>query len=101
MKWEIKLTKKVNKNVKKLPEGIQLRLLSLIKRMELFGPYLECWPSEEKQKYKNYGRLEGKGDKYHCHLKKGRPTYVACWEIHSNIILVEFYYVGSHEKAPY
>jgi hypothetical protein len=41
-------------------------------------------------------------DKRHCHLIKGRPTYVACWEVKDpkNKIL-EVYYVGTHEKAPY
>ncbi len=101
MKWEIRLTKKVNKGVKKLPEGIQFRLLALIKKMELYGPYLETWSKTEKAKFKNYGKLEGHENKYHCHLKKGRPTYVVCWEVHANVILVEFYYVGTHEKAPY
>ncbi|MBL6991693.1 MAG: cytotoxic translational repressor of toxin-antitoxin stability system [Bacteriovoracaceae bacterium] len=101
MKWEIRLTKKANKGVRKLPEEIQLRLLALIKKMEIYGPFLKSWSKIDRLKFKNYGKLEGHGNKYHCHLKKGCPTYVACWEIHSNIILVELYYVGSHEKAPY
>jgi len=39
---------------------------------------------------------------HHCHLKKGRPTYIAVWEINDKEIkLVEVTYVGTHEKAPY
>ena len=34
------------------------------------GPYRINWP--------NYGPLSVG---FHCHLKKGKPTYVACWRI--------------------
>jgi hypothetical protein len=38
----------------------------------------------------------------HCHLRKGRPTYVACWRIiDKKTKQIEVYYVGSHEGAPY
>ena len=41
-------------------------------------------------------------DKRHCHLQKGRPTYVCCWEvINKKRKIIEVYYVGTHEKAPY
>lgn len=26
----------------------------------------------------NYSQLKGKKDHHHCHVEKGRPTYVAC-----------------------
>lgn len=56
------------------------------------GPNLTKWP--------NYGAL-GK-NRFHCHLKKGRPTYVACWRvIDKQTREIEVYYVGTHEKAPY
>jgi len=99
--WEIRFSKKADKKLKNIPEGIQLRLLALIKKMEGMGPFLDSWPKVESSKFKNYGLLKGSDNKYHCHLKKGKPTYVVCWEVHLNIILVEFYYVGTHEKAPY
>jgi len=35
-------------------------------------------------------------------LRKGRPTYVAVWEIRKDEIrLIEVTYVGTHENAPY
>jgi len=38
----------------------------------------------------------------HCHLKKGKPTYVALWEEdRGEVRLVEVTYVGTHEDAPY
>lgn len=56
------------------------------------GPVRGNWP--------NYGRLSG--NLHHCHLKKGRPTYVAVWEVIDNTAsLVEVTYAGTHEKAPY
>ncbi|KAF3363225.1 hypothetical protein PHSC3_000243 [Chlamydiales bacterium STE3] len=38
---------------------------------------------------------------YHCHLEKERPTYVACWRVYKQEKLIEVYYAGTHEKAPY
>ncbi len=36
------------------------------------------------------------------HLKKGRPTYVAIWEVtDKEIRIIEVIYAGTHEKAPY
>ena len=53
--------------------------------------------------WKNYSKLNGMpGDKRHCHLSKGRPTYVCCWEVlDKKLKITEIYYVGTHEKAPY
>jgi hypothetical protein len=32
--------------------------------------------------WSNYGKLKGnKEDLRHCHLIKGNPTYVCCWEV--------------------
>jgi hypothetical protein len=52
----------------------------------------------------NYGKLKGtrKQDLRHCHLIKGKPTYVCCWKvINKQAQIIEGYYVGTHEKAPY
>jgi hypothetical protein len=56
------------------------------------GPQLPDWP--------HYGHL-GK-EHFHCHLRRGRPTYVACWRtVDKQTKQIEVYYVGSHEGAPY
>lgn len=60
------------------------------------GPIASDWP--------NYGKLHGKkgNDKRHCHLQRGKPTYVCCWEvIDKKRKIIEVNYVGTHEKAPY
>lgn len=85
-------TSKVEKQVHKLPESIQLKLRTLVLEIEVAGPVRGNW--------KNYGKLEE--IKHHCHIKSGHPTYVVCWEvIDKNKKTAEVYYVGTHEKAPY
>jgi hypothetical protein len=71
-------------------------MLLLIRDLEKNGP-------ETGGGWKNYGKLKGMhGDKRHCHLSKGLPTHVYCWElIDKNLKITEVYYVGTHEKAPY
>ena len=92
MAWTVIARKKVAKQVKNLPPAVRDTLFTLLLEIEREGPVRGNWP--------NYGKL-GRG-RHHCHLKKGRPTYVAVWEkAGKGIQLVEVTYVGSHEKAPY
>jgi len=55
--------------------------------------------------YINYSErllFSGRRGCYHCHLKKGKPTYVAVWKVtDKKNRLVEVRYVGTHEKADY
>ena len=96
MNWKVQIPTKVGKKIKKLPIPVQSSVLLLLKDLELSGPATGGG-------WKNYGKFRGVvGDKRHCHLSKGRPTYVCCWEIiDKEIKLMEVYYVGTHEKAPY
>ena len=92
MTWTVSIHRKVARSLSRLPIGVQESLIALLREIELQGPVRGNWP--------NYSRL-GR-DRHHCHLKKGRPTYVAVWQvIDKSIRLVEFIYVGTHEKAPY
>jgi mRNA-degrading endonuclease RelE of RelBE toxin-antitoxin system len=92
MTWTVETTAKVDKQVQKLPNKIKDILLLLVREIEQEGPVRGNWS--------NYSSL-GKGV-YHCHLKKGKPTYVAVWTvIDKKIKLMEVKYVGTHEKAPY
>ncbi|MEN8807966.1 MAG: hypothetical protein ABF291_10840 [Desulfobacterales bacterium] len=92
MKWSVELSKKAVKQLKKLPENVKFSLIALIRDIQVQGPVRGNWP--------NYSRLGG--DRHHCHLKKGKTTYVAIWQIiDKEIHLVEVVYVGTHEKAPY
>jgi mRNA-degrading endonuclease RelE of RelBE toxin-antitoxin system len=94
--WNIRITKAAIKQASKLNTNISLALRFLLEDLTLKGPAIPEWP--------NYGKLHGikNKDKYHCHLKKGKPTYVCCWELKDKKRkIIEVYYVGTHEKAPY
>ncbi len=93
MGWRVVFSGKAAKRYRELPEGVKTIVILLVKEIELLGPVRGNW--------KSYGKLEG-GERHHCHLKSGRPTYVACWRVlNKPERLVEVYYVGTHEKAPY
>ena len=92
MSWTVAYSKKAEKQYNKLPSAIQDKLDFLAAEIEQLGPVRGNW--------KNYGKLSDK--RHHCHLKSGKPTYVAVWEeTDSTINLVEVTYAGTHEKAPY
>jgi mRNA-degrading endonuclease RelE of RelBE toxin-antitoxin system len=94
MAWIVTYSKKAGKQYNDLPRTVQDRLDLLTAELELLGPFRYNW--------KNYSRLEGGTQRYHCHIKKGKPTYVAVWEVlDDQVRLVEVTYVGTHEKAPY
>jgi len=92
MKWTVEFTGRARKQKSKLPARVREILFQLVRDIEAAGPVRGDWP--------NYSRLSG--STHHCHLKKGKPTYVAVWrESKGQIRLIEVIYAGSHEKAPY
>ena len=95
--WSVTLSSAVEKQMRNLQTHIKAQLFFLIKEMESLGPHRVAW--------KNYGPLKrGRAipdNAFHCHLKKGRPTYVACWTVNKNEKKIEVFYVGTHENAPY
>lgn len=98
MIWKVEFTPKAGDQVKLLSKKANESLRLLVKDLQMNGPAPGAgWP--------NYGKLHGKkkaGDKRHCHLTKGRPTYVCCWAvIDKKNKHIEIYYVGTHENAPY
>ncbi len=94
MVWQVFFTKNSAKQIAKLPNHMVVVVRALVAEIELLGPIRYNW--------KNFGKLKGSSDLYHCHVKSGKPTYVVCWQvIDKKIKIVEVYYVGTHEKAPY
>jgi mRNA-degrading endonuclease RelE of RelBE toxin-antitoxin system len=93
--WEVTYSPKAKRGYEKLNEDYQAVMYLLYSEIEKEGPYRTNWP--------NYGKLTGqKGEKYHCHLDKKKPRYVACWEILAKKNqIVRIYYVGTHQGAPY
>ena len=92
MAWVVLLTANVRQRLKRLPGSIDEIFQLLLAEIKLSGPVQADWP--------NYGKL--REDCYHCHLQKGRPTYVAVWRVLSKKEkIIEVTYVGSHEEAHY
>jgi mRNA-degrading endonuclease RelE of RelBE toxin-antitoxin system len=92
MAWRVLLHPKVRKSIPRLPRRIQEVLELLLRELEAEGPVRGTWP--------NYGKLAA--TRHHCHIKKGRPTYVAVWEVRDTTMhILEVMYVGTHENAPY
>jgi hypothetical protein len=90
MPWTVEVHRHIRMTT--LPLRVQQSLVALIREIEVQGPVRGNWP--------NYGKLSP--TRHHCHLKKGRPTYVAVWEVRDRKQrLVEVIYAGTHEKAPY
>lgn len=99
--WIVELSPKTKKQVKLLLKEqpqIYAQFALLAKEIEKCGPLRRNWPH-----FAALGRQKGiPRDSYHCHIKGGKPTYVVCWYIEDKKIkIVEIYYVGTHEKAPY
>lgn len=92
MKWEIRFTKNADKGRLKLMRAgrkKELEVLAvLIEKLRESGPV--------QPEFQNYSKL-GK-DTYHCHLSH---KWVACWRELQHMIVVEVYYVGYREDAPY
>lgn len=97
--WKVVRSTKLDNEIKKLAKSIQAIAYALFSDLELSGPIQPEWS--------NYGPLNKSKKRippnsYHCHLKKGRPTFVACWRMVSKTEkIIEVFYVGTHEKAPY
>jgi hypothetical protein len=88
-KYKVSITKSAAKTADKMPSLERDRFLSLIRDLRECGSILPEWKSTP---------LKGMPGKYHCHLSY---KWVACWKNENGSILIEVYYVGSREKAPY
>ena len=86
--YTVKLSAKTKKMVRKLPSDIQDIFVLLVEDIKQNGAIRKNW--------RNFSAL-GK-NKYHCHLKY---SWVACWIWEKGSFIVEVYYAGSRENAPY
>ena len=95
--WTVNFTRKAEKQAHKLSQSAFAALRLLVIDLECKGPV-------SGKGWQNYAKFKGvaKRDCRHCHLIKGNPTYVCCWEVvNRNIKIIKVYYAGTHEKAPY
>ena len=93
--WTVIFSRKAEKQKAKLPPAIIDSLYLLRKDLENRGPIVTGWP--------NYSKIVGsKAGHYHCHLNKGRPTYVVVWQVVDKVVRVlEIQFAGTHEKVDY
>jgi mRNA-degrading endonuclease RelE of RelBE toxin-antitoxin system len=92
MDWNVEVTGWVRKQAAKLPNDIRYLFFDLLASLRSRSILPER---------PHFGKIEGGKNAYHCHLNKGHPTYVACWQVNKKIRKIEVYYVGTHENAPY
>lgn len=88
MSYEVKIKKRVLKNLNKVPENVQTKFWFLVERLEDSGPIQPQLP--------NYSKLGP--NEYHCHLGY---SWAACWKHEKGETIIEVYYAGSRENAPY
>ena len=86
--YEVIIKKRMLRSLQRMPEQIQMKMANLVEDLRDRGPIRRDWP--------NFSRL-GPGT-YHCHLSY---HWVACWRCPKNSKIIEVYYVGSRENAPY
>ena len=82
--------KKVLNQIQKMPLLEQKKLVNLVEDLKTNGPIQKNW--------NNYSQLGL--NKYHCHLSY---KWVTCWAYieTEEIKIIEVYYAGSRENAPY
>ena len=86
--YEVILNKRTLKNIERMPVKIQKKMVTLIDDLHTKGPSRNEWP--------NFSKI-GEND-YHCHLSY---KWVACWHYEKKLLIIEVYYAGSRENAPY
>jgi mRNA-degrading endonuclease RelE of RelBE toxin-antitoxin system len=86
--FEVLMKRKIERELERLPEKIKVKMLNLMDDLREKGPIQSNWP--------NYSKLSEV--EYHCHLSY---KWVACWKHEKGTIIIEVYYAGSRENAPY
>ena len=86
--YEVVVKRSLLKSIAKMPQPIQRKMANLVEDMRDKRPFRSDWP--------NYSKLST--NQYHCHLSH---SWVACWSHERNTVLIEVYYAGSRENAPY
>jgi mRNA-degrading endonuclease RelE of RelBE toxin-antitoxin system len=87
-KFNVHISKAARETAEKMPIREQSILKTLVEEMQLLGPI--------RKNRRNFSAI-GK-NKFHCHLSY---KWIACWEWKRGTIIIEVFYVGSREKAPY
>lgn len=87
-RYEVLFSSKCEKQLERLPKRELLVLKRLVDNIMANGPVQPL--------FMNYGKL-GRNS-YNCHLSY---RWCACWRNENGSVIVEVYYVGTRENAPY
>lgn len=92
--WTVEFSSKAARQKRALPDAMSKTLNLLVGELIQEGPVQAEWH--------HYSKLVGADDVHHCHLNKGKPRYVAVWQvIDRKVRLMEIRYLGTHEKVHY
>ena len=86
--YKVLIKNNVIKRIEKMPQKVQEKMTLLVMDLRDKGPFRPEWP--------NYSKLSN--DEFHCHLSY---NWVACWKYKKKSIVIEVYYAGSRQNAPY
>jgi mRNA-degrading endonuclease RelE of RelBE toxin-antitoxin system len=86
--FDVVMKRRVERDIERLPVKIRDKMLNLVDDLREKGPIQANWP--------NYSKLSD--SEHHCHLSY---KWVACWKHDKGTIVIEVYYAGSRENAPY
>ena len=89
MTWIVTIHKKAAKGIAKMNKKAQMAMRVLTEDLKSKGPSQTGWP--------HYSKLKGHYNCHHCHLNRGRPTYVVCWKEQEHK-QVEVYYAGTRQS---
>ena len=64
--WTVRIPKREVKQGRRLSGAVTDAVADLVADLHDAGPVQASWP--------NYGKISGKTDCHHCHVRKGRPT---------------------------
>ena len=88
VRYRVVWKRKLDKQLTLLPKLEQYKFSMLVDDLKTSGVMQPNWPNFSKP-----GENE-----FHCHLSR---KWVACWRWENKDIVIEVYYAGSREKAPY
>jgi hypothetical protein len=94
MEWKIGFTPQATKQLDKLKIPVLRSARFLINDLKTKVPL-------SGHEWAHYEKLQDSQNAWHCHLNRGRPTYVCCGKVNKIEKWIEVYYVGRHENAPY
>jgi hypothetical protein len=93
MKWRVVAARRTLKVLERMP------LKARDSFWRLFAVLGDSGPTGPRN-WRNYGKLKSRDAAYHCHLTADH-RWVACWRAEEDTLVIEIFYLGSHQDAPY